>query len=223
MAIEPRRGCGYRKIGGLYMCAPSPNLSCCRFPFKLHICPTCNQGIKQSRAPQWFNPAPFMLEQCQFYQPMCPHRHGWLAGERALLIWIGEKYYGSPDHFLDEAKRMGISRRIKSIPRGFVLGETKVFFAHPHCTFTTADGGVEYGPGCFGMVIPTRFELIVTDKPTPKQKKRLEDERIFPVEVPANDPDHNYHTVEDPDFEEIWNGNQQQAGSQRSSEMDAVD
>jgi hypothetical protein len=142
---------------------------------------------------------------------------------KALLIWIGAKYYGTPDHFLDEARRMGISRRVKAIPRGFKLGETQVFFAHPNCAFPTADGRVEYGPGVFAMVVPTSFELIVTDNPTPKQKKRLEDTRITPVVVPAWDQDHNLNTIEDPDFEELWNGHQREAGSERQAEVDAVD
>ena len=73
------------------------------------------------------------------------------------------------------------------------------------------------------MVVPTRFELIVTDKPTLKQQQRLKDERITAVVVPEYDPDHNYHTVEGPDFEELWNGDQRKAGTQRQAEVDAVD
>lgn len=201
MAVEPRRGCGYRKIGGLYLCAKAPNALCCQFPIPLRICPTCNQGVKQSRGVTWFEPDPW-LHECDNMRTMCSLR-GHVG--KSLLIWIGAKYYGTPEHFLDETKRLGISRRIKVIPRGFKLGETKVFFAHPDCTFLEPSGKVDCGPGLFAMVVPDRFELIVTDQPTVKQKKRLEDERVTPIVVPAHDPDHNYHTVEDPDFEELWN------------------
>jgi hypothetical protein len=202
MAVEARRGCGYRKIGALYMCANGPSAHCCKFPFPLHICPVCNQGVKQSRNVQWFEPGPFMQGECKlnggfsYNPPMCRFRRG--ETEKSLLIWIGAKFYGTPESFLEEARRMGISRRVKSIPRGFELGKTQVFFAHPNCAFSTADGGMEYGPGVFAMVVPTRFELIVTDNPTPKQKKRLEDERITPVVVPDFDMDHHHRPVQEP-------------------------
>jgi hypothetical protein len=63
------------------------------------------------------------------------------------------------------------------------------------------------------MVTPTRFELIVTDNPTEKMKKKLNDPRITPVTVPEWDKDHNLHTVEDPDFEELWNDEHQRQTS----------
>jgi hypothetical protein len=140
-----------------------------------------------------------------------------LEEEKGLLIWIGAKYYATPEHFTDEARRMGISRRLKAIPRGFELGKTQVFFAHPNCTFTDHYGGSYTAPGVFSMCTPTRFEMIVTDNPTPKQRRRLEDERITPVAVPEFDQDHHIHTVEEPDFEELWNGNQREASNQRQA------
>lgn len=35
MAIEPRRGCGYRKMGGLYLVADALGEVCHRLPFPL--------------------------------------------------------------------------------------------------------------------------------------------------------------------------------------------
>ena len=42
------------------------------------------------------------------------------------LIWVGGGYY-SLEQFLDEAKRMGISRRISRVPRGLKIGESRVY------------------------------------------------------------------------------------------------
>lgn len=207
MAVEARRGCGYRKIGGLYLCSDAPNRPCCRFPFELDICPVCNQGVKQSRNVQWFTPNPWIKGPCKFSNLPCSIKHNLPVSEKALLIWIGLKYYATPDHFLDEAKRMGISRRIKTVPRGFKLGETKVFFAHPACAFPQSNGDIDYLPGVFAMVVPRRIELLITEDPTEKMQRQLKDPRISPVIVPEHDPDH-YQTggPKAASFEEMWNG-----------------
>lgn len=208
MAVEAKRGCGYRKVGGLYLCSNAPDTPCCRFPFELKICPVCNQGVKQSRNVQWFDPGPFLAEKggCKIDFSRCPIEHT-LRPNKAILIWIGAKFYATPEHFLDEAKRMGISRRVKSIPRGFELGKTEVFFAHPHCFLGSEKG---FAPGVFAMVKNIKFELIVTEKPTEKMLRKLKDTRIMPVIVPEHDPDHYYGVDDDPSFEEIWNGDQRQ-------------
>lgn len=206
MAIEARRGCGYRKIGGLYLCADAPGKHCCRFPFELEVCPVCNQGVKQSRNVTWFTPNPWIKGACKLPGVACLLQNRLKLSEKSILIWIGAKFYATPDHFLDEARRMGISRRIKTVPRGFKLGETKVFFAHRNCAFTHHDKLVEYGPGVFAMVVPTRIELLITEKPTEKQQRQLKDTRITPVVVPEHDPDHYQTNAPEPDFQEMWNG-----------------
>ena len=49
---------------------------------------------------------------------------------RVGLIWVGEKFYPTPQDFCAEAEKMGISRRIPAVPNDFVLGETWVWLAH---------------------------------------------------------------------------------------------
>lgn len=56
MAVEARRGCGFRKVGGLYMVSGALSSPCERLPLELHVCPVCNAGIKQTRAWQWIKP-----------------------------------------------------------------------------------------------------------------------------------------------------------------------
>jgi len=46
------------------------------------------------------------------------------------LIWIGEGHYPTPEDFLAEARRMGLSRKIGALPKGFELGKTVVYLAH---------------------------------------------------------------------------------------------
>jgi RNA polymerase subunit RPABC4/transcription elongation factor Spt4 len=49
---------------------------------------------------------------------------------RCGLIWVGEAFYPTAASFMDEAERMGVSRRITAVPRDFVVGETWVLLGH---------------------------------------------------------------------------------------------
>ena len=133
MAVEPRRGCGFRKIGGLYFVGGGRTVFCDRLPILLEVCPTCAHGIKQTRGFTWVN-AEVLVDgvhpNCKdnFPCPLCmaPGELG-----RCGLLWIGERFYKTPAHFDREAMELGISRRISAIPRGFKVGETWILFAHP--------------------------------------------------------------------------------------------
>lgn len=133
MAVERRRGCGFRKIGGLYIVSGGRGYACDRLPYPLEICPTCGHGIKQTRGYTWIDVEALvggLHPNCadDFACPLCmkPDAIG-----RAGLLWIGEKFYKTPDDFIREAAEMGISRRISAIPRGFNVGRTWILLAHP--------------------------------------------------------------------------------------------
>ena len=65
--VKPKRGCGYRNPSndgvGIYLMSYPFREHCDRLPFPLHLCPTCNQGSKFTRAFTWidhqeiFNPS----------------------------------------------------------------------------------------------------------------------------------------------------------------------
>lgn len=133
MAVEARRGCGYRKVGGIYLVGEGSGMPCCKMPIVLHVCPTCNTGIKQGRGWQWIDPRPWIKGDCSnpLLGKFCPLADAEVLGEKVGLLWIGEKFYPTPGDFSQEANRLGISRRIKAVPRGFKVGEHWVFFAHP--------------------------------------------------------------------------------------------
>ncbi len=57
MAVERRRGCGYRKVGGLYMVSGGPGRPCDRLPIALTVCPVCSHGWKQTRSWTWVDVA----------------------------------------------------------------------------------------------------------------------------------------------------------------------
>jgi len=133
VAVEAKRGCGYRKIGGLYFVGGGRGVACDRLPIPLDICPTCGHGIKQTRGFTWVD-VPKLVGgvhlQCtdDFPCPLCmqPDALG-LCG----LLWIGERFYKTTYDFDREAAALGVSRRITAIPRGFQVGKTWILFAHP--------------------------------------------------------------------------------------------
>jgi hypothetical protein len=146
---EAKRGCGYRVLGGLYLCSDGIAVECDRLPYLLEICPVCGQGIKQGRGfteldwaqfcggdhgSQVTIPASLPDEVCRdkFKCPLCQPRRG----EIMYLMWVGRKFY-TPEEFSAEAVKMGVSKRIAFIPDGLVLGETRMLLAHPDaCTVT---------------------------------------------------------------------------------------
>lgn len=192
MSVEPRRGCGFRKVGGLYLVGPKLERGCGKLPLELHVCPTCHGGIKQTRGWTWIDPAPILnAAQCAIPGSCadCVLAHPWALGPKAGLLWVGEKFYPEPHDFLAEAGAMGISRRIPKLPRGFELGQHYVLIAHPKAIVRaprTAEEEAEaaenaahpgasidlrpesYGPrvirkGIISVFKPTAIEKIVTE------------------------------------------------------------
>ncbi len=188
MAIEAQRGCGYRKVGGSYLVGRGLAAPCCKMPIKLHICPSCCQGIKQTRGHAWIDPRLWLSGDC-FTSQVCPAANPDQMGEKVLLLWIGEQFYPTAEAFADEANRLGVSRRIRTVPRGFEVGKTWVFLAHPKVI--QSDSG-EWLPGIFRIFKPNAIERIVTRTQSQDAELMadLAKQKLTPVVVPDDDPDH---------------------------------
>jgi len=161
MAVEAKRGCGYRKVGGIYLVGGDMAHECDRLPFPLEVCPCCGAGIKFTRGWTWIKPERLfrgnhgrttMVEgkpaitvgcRCPVQCPSCFPSIVFNDPEandtgRAGLLWIGKQFYATPADFVREGMQQGISRRISAIPLGFELGKTWVFFAHIEAANSTA-------------------------------------------------------------------------------------
>lgn len=198
MAQEKKRACGYRKVGGLYLCGGNDGISCCKMPIILSICPTCGSGIRQTRGWTWIDPRPWLAEPCKLpgRHLICPLAHPEELGDQVGLIWVGTAFYPTPDVFAREANEMGISKRISTVPRGFEVGKHWVFIAHPRVKWHIEGEGDDaqqiWEAGVFRVFKPTAIEKIVTET---QSKDELEMERlkrrgITPIVVPDDDMDH---------------------------------
>jgi len=185
-SVEAARGCGYRKAGGKYMMGGACEAPCGKLPLVLERCPCCDAGVKPSRSWTWVGARQlFGEEECKVcaQTPGCKLAH---PPERAGLLWIGSKHYPTSKEFVDEARRMGISRRLPQVPKDFKVGETLVLLAHrkhevacPDCDGPAAacpsckGSGRVHRPAIFGAFTPTHMEYVVKGDETDDDLERL--------------------------------------------------
>ena len=217
MAIESKRGCGYRKVGGLYLVGDYVSVYCDRLPYKLEVCPICGAGIKVGRGMSKINPLKLFgehfLSHIEVYgeddaeevlEPCEDNPNCYLCqpkDETAYLMGVGERFYPTPKDFLDEGILQGFSKRIAQIPKEFEIGKTIIYLSHPKaCQEAPVNGGngklveVEYTAGIFTAFIPQRIEKLYwqseIDNMSDKEKKSLGRRGITPVGIPNGDNDH---------------------------------
>jgi hypothetical protein len=203
---EAARGCGHRKPAkdgvGVYLVGPSEMAPCGRLPYELHACPTCGGGIKPARGWSWIEPRVLFVDASRpTIEPVnlfldggvcsvtsirlgryraacqtCPLGLGMPEGRHGL-IWIGEAHYASPAEFMAEARRMGVSRKIKAVPKDFELGKTIVYLAHRHTPLKEMDletGEPKRGPAIFTAFKPMGIDLVIADEnKVPEKAEKL--------------------------------------------------
>lgn len=208
MATEKKRGCGYRKVGGLYLVGEGRAFVCDSLPLQLFPCDCCGFEVPFTRGFMWVkkqytgklnyvhrNGRP--LCKCLPHCPIChPENNG---QERYGFMWVGQKYY-NPTSFAKEAETVGVCKRIGDIPKGLKLGETWVLLAHLKVPIYKtgfmnpnglANSEPEKKPAVFYAFRPVRVEkLIWKSKATKKRLKELEKQGITPVIIPDGDKDH---------------------------------
>lgn len=202
MAVEQIRGCGYRKVGGLYLCGGGAKMACDRLPYELETCPVCGSGVKFTRGFQWLNWDRFAglhggeLTKCScpLPCPVCwPHDKPLPYG----LLWVGEAFY-TLKSFIQEAIQIGVSRRIAAIPKNLKLGETWVLFAHKHAVRTgniSSAGEDEWAPGIFYAFRPQSLELLIwRSEATAEKHDELVKRGITPIIISDGDVDHDPRT-----------------------------
>lgn len=200
MAVEARRGCGFRKIGGIYIVSDGLSEPCERLPIPLLACPTCGHGIKHTRGFNWITPEYLFAHAKPCIAPPNSafedetHRHDACPvcrpsrlksddpPDRSGLIWIGQQHY-SPGEWMQEALDMGVSRRVPAFPRGLVIGKTRIFAAHKHglnMQSKLIDGAPETAkgdatkPAVIHSFIAKRVEVIVTESLLKREKEGQE-------------------------------------------------
>jgi hypothetical protein len=205
MATEQARGCGYRKVGGTYLCGSGIAVGCDRLPYEIENCPVCGSGLKFSRGFTWLQWTAYAgvhayeegdnlisvrsICKCGHGCPVCyPKKELQPYG----LMWVGEKFY-TPSEFIKESLQMGISRRIAAIPKNLKLGETWILLAHIHVIpFTNENNQPYFKPAVFHAFRPTSIEYLIWQKDATLEKlAELDKKGITAIIIPDGDPDHD--------------------------------
>ena len=158
---EDMRGCGFRKISSegrvfYYLCGSGIALPCDRLPYKLTTCPVCGSGLKFHRGFQWLDWHRYAGEHngcgCDECCYVCHPKQGEMYG----LMWVGEQFY-TPQSFILEAEKMGVSKLVAAIPKGLEIGKTKVLLAH-------RKAWMDKEPAIFYAFVVKRIEVLVKEE-----------------------------------------------------------
>lgn len=171
LVSESPRGCGWRRPSadgvGIYLVGPLFGRECGRLPFSLCECPTCGAGFAPARGWTWIQPSELFAWRLNVDPPACPglpECSGCPCGPEPPegshgLLWIGSRFYATPDDFSREAHARGVSRKIAAVPHGFILGETWVYLAH--IAGVVGEPGRPMLPAIVSAFRPVGIDLVV--------------------------------------------------------------
>ena len=188
--VRAERGCGFRNTRGYYLCGGGMEVHCHRLPLPIPVCEACKRplivpirGIQRiepnkvwTLCPEWQDLSyPCHLVKC----PSC------FPPEKAYVVWVGESFYETPNSFVDESRRMGISRKIPFVPDDLKVGDW-VFLGYRKLIPTenyNKDHEEILDPGIFHAFRVSTIEKLLTDAQQKDQYyvKTLLDRGITPV------------------------------------------
>jgi hypothetical protein len=118
--------------------------------------------------------------------------------EVAYLLGVGEEHYETPRKYMEEAIRLGVSKRIRQIPKNLKLGQTWVYLCHRRAILTDEvdekTGERKCQLAIFAAFRPQKIEQCMWESQakalTDAEKKGLERRGITIVAFKDGDPDH---------------------------------
>lgn len=174
---EGKRGCGFRKKGGLYLFSGAAWDDCGMLPIPLHVCTACGQGIKPLRGFGWISPGLWEGKICAFGSE-CKNCAPFFDSDikKVGIMWVGSRFYPSADKFMEESRELGVSKRISMVPKELVVGKTWIMLAHR-----------KPEPHIFATFVPHEIQYVVKDTDTPAYLESLKKRGITPVNVKYKD------------------------------------
>lgn len=199
MPSEKIRGCGFRKVHCLYLCGGGIGHLCDRLDVELVSCPTCGEVPRFNRGISMIDLYSLFGDhgpECQCPED-CPLCHPKPQEEfTSFLMWVGDKYY-TKNSFLLESAEQGVSKKISTIPKGMVLGESWVYLAKQGIIDTVVGGHPDKkkrkkADGIFSAFIPARVEYLITQSESENEEyvDYLKKQGLTVIVVPDDDPDH---------------------------------
>lgn len=170
MPIESIRGCGYRTVGSMYLVGGGMALPCDRLPMGLDECPVCGniphfiRSVQKIDPLSMFGPHEKKICKCKSICPLCNPE----TKPRDIpnyLMWVGSDYTNKS--FIKEANKMGVSKKINSLPKDLVVGKSWIYLARQNMI----DDDVAYHPkktkkkdAIFFAFVPQKVEYLMEKK-----------------------------------------------------------
>lgn len=171
MPIENIRGCGFRTVGSVYLCGKGMALPCDWLPKEFEECVVCGniphfiRSIQKIDPLAMFGPHAKDICKCKPFCPLCNPE----TKPRDIpnyLMWVGKDY--SPESFIKEANKMGVSKKINSLPKDLIVGKSWIYLAKQDLI---EDKEVAYHPkktkkkdAIFFAFIPQKVEYLMEKK-----------------------------------------------------------
>ena len=176
MPIEPERVCGYRQVGGLYMVCPGKTYYCDRLPLRIPECPYCGEHPRFTRGIAKIYPKGLWGWHSGDDPRGCTDKktcNVCYPGNKAYLMWMGKDY--TLDALYNEAKKLGISKRIPRVPHDFEMGD-EVWLAKKGYITDPNDKRVKYDAVVMTFV-PTAIEYLAESKKkyTKKEETKMQE------------------------------------------------
>lgn len=218
---EPERECGQRHSGptgvGLYLVGGGIPMHCGRLPFPLSACIHCGHQYEHSRGFTWINPEKMfsadkfpLLSSCDGACRYCPMGNLSIVGDKAGLMWVGRKFYKTPDDFRNEAfsHPNGVCKRINELPNDFIIGKHIVYLAHVDAVdvYLPDDDETVKAPGVFMSFKPQRLEGVIDSADyIPERAVKLKEKygdafRLVQIVSPESDEDDSENDDGDSSF-----------------------
>lgn len=217
MAVEKRRGCGFRVVHGLYITSGPLSFTCDRLPIPTNLCKCCGNFVREFQGVQSFKPLELLgnhgvCEMCEKFPRdgihECSHTNCTdpltcmacfprPAPEETkdFMMWVGRSYY-TKDTFTAEAALLGVSKRIASngVPIGMVPNQSWIFLAMRNIMdddIVMVDGQKKRAHGIFMVFRIQKLEYLIWEsEATDEYVEHLEDLGLSPVIIPDGDEDH---------------------------------
>jgi hypothetical protein len=103
------------------------------------------------------------------------------------LLWVGTSHYKTPRKFTHEAARLGISKRLPHVPRGFLINKTRIFLAHAQAAWDPEL--FQPTPGIFATFVPTAIEYVVSNHDDTGKLENLQTKGVSLVTIDRIDPE----------------------------------
>lgn len=197
ISFEPFRGCGLRVIGKLYVRSGNEGISCDRLNITLQECQFCGYVPSFFRGYRKIYPKILLggnHKNCEDEVQPCPicQPEDFPFEADSFIMYVGKKYY-TPQSFIQEAQRLGVSKAISNIPNGMVAGKSWIFLAYQQLSeeelgTTFQEGTVKTikKDAIFYAFKVKAFEVLITEEQNCDEEllKCLAEHGITPVVVP---------------------------------------